>query len=164
MALIQPGRGSHLSIALAGLVAVGAILRVLYFAPDTSLWGDEAAVIMEVRDRPASQLHRPLGDNQQAPYLFLLTEKALLSDFGLNEHWLRVPALVASLVALVLFAWLARGMLSSIGAVFGVVLFAFCPRLIRYAAEVKPYAGDAAATLTVLCLAVMVIRSNWATR
>jgi hypothetical protein len=157
-------RASIVSMTLVGLVIAGAALRVSYFAAGTSLWGDEAALLLELQRTSVHDLTRPFESGQQAPYLFLLAEKALLARFGLNEHWLRFPSLMASLAALVLFAWLAARVLSSDGAVIGTAFFAFSVMLVRYAAELKPYAGDAAATLVMLSLTVMVLRTNWAWR
>jgi hypothetical protein len=109
-------------------------------------------------------LRHPLGSNQLAPYLFLVGEKAAMSRFGLNEHGLRLLPFLASLASLALFAWVARSVLSPTGAAVGTALFACCPMLIRYGAEVKPSAGDAMATLVMLSLVLFVIRSGWVMR
>jgi hypothetical protein len=150
--------------ALAGfvlLVSLGVGLRVAYFLADTSLWGDEAAVVLNLQHRSYRDLARPLDHNQAAPYLFLAGEKALYSTFGLNEHWLRAPALVSSLGALILFPWIARKVISTTGALIGTALVAFCPMLVRWAAELKPYSGDVLACLALYGLGVAVLNSGY---
>jgi hypothetical protein len=143
------------------LIALGSILRIAYFRADTSLWGDEAGLALNLQQHSYRELAQPLGGHQQAPYLFLLIEKALFSRFGLNEHWLRAPALFSSLASLVLFPWVARKVISTRGAIIGTALFALCPSLVRYSAELKPYAGDALASLIVCGFGVGVINSRF---
>ena len=157
-------RALPVPLGLTTLVVAGIGVRLLYFVPDTSLWGDEALLVTELQGRGLGDLIRPLGRTQQAPVLFLLAEKLLLSRVGLEEHWLRLPAFLGSIAALVLFAWLAHRVLPQVAALLATALFAVCPMLIRYSAEVKPYGVDAAVTSVLLCLTVPAIQSDWSRR
>ena len=130
---------------------VGAILRFGFFWMDTSFWGDEAAVALNLKERTISQLLAPLDYGQHAPALYLIVEKCLYELSGPSEHALRLPSLVASLLSLPLFFYWVRK--TSTGGVLAVafLLFALNPRLILYSAQLKPYAVDVVCCV-VVCL------------
>jgi hypothetical protein len=136
------------------LILGGVVLRALYFLPDTALWGDEAAVALNLQTRSYRSLISPLALNQHAPYLFLILEKFLYERAGVAEHVLRLPAFVASIAALPLFAWVSIRALTRGAALAAIALFAVSPALIRYGAELKPYGLDVLATLLILAAAI----------
>jgi hypothetical protein len=153
--------GRALRWGFAIIIAIGVGLRVAYFLPDTSLWGDEAALASSLVSRTVGELAQPLEHDQQAPYLFLVAERLLYEGFGLSERWLRLPAFVASVLAVPMFAWLAVRMGGPAAGLVAAALFAFCPILIRYGAELKPYALDVLATITLLWVAERVLAQQY---
>ena len=144
-------RGSIRWELLFAVFLVGAILRIGFFWMDTSLWGDEAAVALNLKERTFSELLGPLDYGQHAPVLYVLVEKCMYELSGRGEHALRLPSLVASLLSLPLFFyWLRKTSPVGVLAV-AFLMFALNPRLILYSAQLKPYAVDVVSCL-VVCL------------
>ena len=127
---------------VGGVVALGALARVVRFGAGRSLWNDEAQLALNIWGRDALGLLSPLDFGQSAPYGFLLLERLALWCFGPGELALRSVSLCASLAALALFCGVARAALSRRGAQLAVVLFATSEPLVFYASELKPYALD----------------------
>ena len=94
--------------AFAALVAVGWVLRLVRYAHDRSLWGDEARLALNLRDRSFTGLVHPLAYIQAAPTGFLLAEKVVVRALGDSEYSLRLLPLAAGLASLAVFAALAR--------------------------------------------------------
>ena len=96
-----------------GAVLVGAALRLWQWQLGTTFFIDELAVLHNIATRPLGQLVGvPLAEAQVAPPLFLLAEKACLVAFGRSEWSLRLPALLMSLLALLLMWSVAKRVLS----------------------------------------------------
>jgi hypothetical protein len=148
--------GRHRDLALAGtlvawgLVACGAAARVVRWAANRSLWGDEGSLAINLVERTPAALAAPLAHDQAAPIGFLLLEKAAIALFGEGELALRALPLAASLAALPVFFAFARELVDARAARLALVLFALCEPLVFYASEVKPYATDVLVALLVL--------------
>src|SRR6185312_1305795 len=128
-------------LALA-LVWAGIVCRVVQYFWDRSFWVDEASLVLNIRTKTAAQLLGPLSYHQAAPPVFLLIERALFHLTGGSELSLRLFPLLAGCVSVVLFASLAKRLLSAWPAVFAIALFGFSDRLIWHATEVKQYGID----------------------
>jgi hypothetical protein len=146
------------SLCLA-LLLLGAALRLWQYAADASQWLDELALSRGILGLSWTALWSgPLPFAQVAPKGFALLEKAGSALWGASDYGLRLVPLAASLAALWLFARLARRLLATAAAVaFAVALFALQPELIRYAAQVKPYASDVALALALTLLAARLV-------
>lgn len=142
--------GADSVVALA--VVVGSVFRIVQYASDRALWRDEAALAVNIMDRSAASLLGSLSFAQAAPPGFLLVEKLATHLFGTGEDALRLFPLLASLVALVLFAVLARRALGYWTAALATAVFASAGDLTYYASEVKQYSSDVAATLVLLLI------------
>lgn len=136
------------------VVAVGVVLRVARYAHDRSLWGDEARLALNIKDRSVTGLFHPLDYVQAAPTGFLVAEKAVVGLFGDSEYALRLVPLLAGIGSLVLFVPLARRLLPARAALVAIVLYAVVEPLIYYSSEVKQYSVDAFATVALLLIAV----------
>jgi len=134
-------------------LACGIALRGMAFAADRSLWIDEAMLALNILKRSPSELFQPLDHNQGAPLGFLLACKASTGCFGNGEYALRLPALLASILALLAFALASKQLLPRPAAQLALWLFAISPYLIAYSAECKQYSTDAAASAVLLALA-----------
>jgi hypothetical protein len=136
------------------MIVLGLALRCYHFFREPSIWCDEAWVMANVLDKDYSQLCGPLENTQAAPCLFLWMEKCAVQTLG-DAPWVwRLAPFLASCAALLLFAYVARQLLSPSAACWVVMLFACSDRLLWHTAEVKPYAIDlfcAAAILAVYC-------------
>jgi hypothetical protein len=121
----------------------------------TTLFIDELGILQNVVTRPLSLLlSTPMAEAQVAPPLFLLMEKVCLVVFGSSELSLRLPALLASLVALLLMWSVARRVLDEPLVPLAVLTFAVGFTFVYYSNQVKQYASDVTITLLVLRLAL----------
>jgi hypothetical protein len=145
---------SWIEKAMWGVVAVGIALRLWQYFAATSLWLDELAVAQNVISQRLPQLlFHPLAWDQVAPKGFLAAEKLSASLFGANELALRLFPLLCSIAALIAFAQVSRIVLG-VAAPIAVLFFAFAGPLVDYAARVKQYSSDVAASVLLLWLAL----------
>jgi hypothetical protein len=144
------------------LLAVGVLQRLIRFFLGFPIWGDEAFICLNVLDRSPSELAGPLRFDQVAPVLYLWVEWAVLHLLGPSELSLRLPALLAGLASLVMFARLARHVLPGPAALIAVGIFAVSYYPVRHSCEVKPYAFDLFASLLLMTLAAEALR--WSER
>lgn len=136
------------------VVALGALLRLARYLDNRSLWLDEAMLAINVTEKSFSELFGRLEFLQTAPIGFLLAEKSVVSVLGDSEHALRLVPLLASLASLVLFAYVARRLLTPPVALLATGFFAASPRLLYFSSEIKPYSSDVAVALALIALAL----------
>jgi hypothetical protein len=133
------------------LVACGVGLRLVQYLSNRSLYVDEAAVLLNLRNRSALELiGSPLDFAQTSPLGFLLLQKIGVSLAGEHEFVFRFVPLLAGVVSVPLFMLLARRVLSGMAVPVVVALFSFSLPLIYFSADGKPYAVDVLATLVIL--------------
>ena len=145
----------RISLALiVALVLLGVACRLRQYLARTSYWNDEAFIVLNIVDHPASHMLGPLDYNQAAPPAFMWIERAAAVTWGFGEYSLRLFPLVAGLTALGLFAPLAWRVLPGAAAVLAVGWFAFAEKLVGYCAEVKQYSSDALVAVVLLLAAV----------
>lgn len=146
-----PDRDSRLTWAFVWL---GVVLRVVTFALNYPLWGDEAFVAVNFLNRGYRDLLRPLDYGQVSPILFLWLELTAVKLFGFSEWSLRLVPTVCSVTSVFVFAHLVGRLVAGRGRVLAVAIFAVSLYPIRHGAEVKPYAVDLLVALGLLTLAV----------
>ena len=131
------------------VLACGLLLALVQFLHGRSLWVDEAMLALNIVTRDPLGLLRPLDDNQVAPILFLLLEKAFTSLVPNSEYGLRIlPLLCYAAGAFAFFRIVLHLFQHAAIQVLALSLFAFNTNLIFYASEVKQYMGD----LAVCCI------------
>ncbi len=143
--------------ALAVIVGVGLACRVVRYAVNMPLWGDEAFVAVPLLTRTFASLSRPLAYYQIAPIGWLWAELGVVRVIGASEWALRLLPFGAGVASLGLFARFAAANLDRRSALMAVALMAASFYPIRHATEVKPYATDLFLSLAVTCLA----RAAW---
>jgi hypothetical protein len=139
------------------ILAVGAVLRAARYAANRSLWLDEVLLAENLIERTFRGLLEPLANDQGAPVGFLMLEKLAVTVVGGSEYGLRLVPLIAGLVSLPLFWFVARRLLEARVAVFATALFAVCEPLIYYSSEAKQYGVDVAVTLGIVLAALRVM-------
>jgi Dolichyl-phosphate-mannose-protein mannosyltransferase len=139
-------------------VALGVILRGREWLYDRSLWLDEIAITGNITSRGLRGLLQPLDAAQAAPVGWLWTERLSVDLFGVHELSLRLVPLVASLIALAAFPFLARHTLGPWAEPVATLIFATAPAMIYFAAETKQYSSDAACVVVVMLLTAAVLR------
>lgn len=156
------GAAREIAIWTAGFLALALATRLVRYVAGFPLWGDEAAVALNLLDRGFGGLLRPLDYGQLAPPGFLFSARALLLALGTSDTALRLAPFAVALGSVAAFAWLSRlatpqlGRLAAGMATFPVALFAVSYYPIRYAAELKPYSLD----ILVACL-VLGLAARW---
>jgi hypothetical protein len=154
----------RLHVLLIGLVAVGAALRLWQYATNPSLDLDELALVRNIVGRPLRELLlTPLLFDQVVPQGFLLAEKSMVLLLGKTEYALRLLPLLSALASLVLFWRISVRVLRGFAAPVALALFALKPTFILYGAAVKQSAGDIAAVLLLMLLA-LALRARYPTR
>jgi hypothetical protein len=149
---------------LIALTVVGASLRLLHYVQNPALSFDETLLALNVLERSPRDLLGTLDFNQAAPLGYLMLVKGSSMLFGGAEYALRLPALLASLGSLVLFAVASRRLLPPAGAIIATAVFALFDPLIYYSAAAKPYAFDVLAATAVLAVGPELLRTRATTR
>ena len=145
-----------LSAQAALLVGVGA--RFWYYFLDDSFWRDESMLLLNVSQKTFAALMGPLDYAQSAPIPILWLYRLLYLSGAGGELPIRAVSLAASILALFLFYYLARRMISDRQAVsFATWLVALSPGAILFAAQAKPYALDMLVAACLLWLAIPVL-------
>lgn len=133
-------------------VAVGFMLRALRYLDAPGVWLDEALLAINILEKPLADIFGPLLYLQSAPPGFLLLEEGAESLLGDAEWSLRLFPFLASLGALLLFAYICRQLLAPPAAALGILLFATAEPLLLRTAEIKHYSVDVLATTLLLAL------------
>jgi len=141
-------------------ISAGVGLRFLGYFRNRSLWFDEAALAVNIVERPLAGLFRPLEFHQGAPVGFLVVEKILSSLLGPSEFALRLFPLVCGLLTVLLVFVVTRLCVSWSAVPLAVALVALNPSLIYYSSEVKQYSSDALVTLVLLWALVRLAESD----
>ena len=131
-----------------GFLALAFAVRTVRYLAHFPLWGDEAAVALNLLDRGFGDLLTRLDYGQLAPPGFLMGARATLLALGTSEIALRLAPFAAALGSVGAFAWQSRLVTAEIRprpvgvTALPVALFAVSYYLVRYAAELKPYSLD----------------------
>lgn len=144
---LEIARRLYRSWVVPASLVLGLVLRTREWLFDKSLWLDEITLTDQLAGRSFAGLIRPLGGDQGGPLGWLWAEKASIQVFGVHELALRLPAWLASLVALGVFPLVARRLIGPVATPAATFLLATSPVLIYYAAETKQYSGDTACAL-----------------
>lgn len=138
----QPSRAIFQGIFFV-LLLLGTGLRITIFLQNRSLFMDEANLASNICGNSFAGLFAPLAYQQYAPPLFSAACKAATEVLGCTDQALRLIPLLSGLLGFGIFALLALRLIRyrpvSLLLIF---LFAFSPRLLRYATEVKQYGTD----------------------
>ena len=152
-------------IAIVVACVVGIALRVMHLARRGNLWLDEAMLAQSIVDRsPRGLLFSPLDFHQVAPPGFLQILKLSTSLISPFEVAFRLPAMLFSIAALILFAVIAVRRLRTLEPLAAVVFLSAAPLVIAYAAEGKQYSGDMFFTLLISYVALELRDSDYSSR
>lgn len=140
-------------VLFAATLGLGIVLRGMQWLANPSLWIDEAALAWGIVTRGlGALLHDPLPAQQTAPPGVLVAMKLAVAVFpGPRDAALRALPLGAALVALAVFAGVARRLLRPPAAWLATFLFATALPLIVFGATAKQYSSD-------ICVAVLLTR------
>lgn len=144
----------RLEIGIWTLVLVGTLFRLRAFLDGRSLWLDEAALALSIRNSGLTELlSENLAFGQSAPPGFLFLVWLSSQVFGLSELSLRLIPFLFGCGLVILAAPVSRQMFASNhGRLSFVAFIAFSPILIYYSNEFKQYSVDAFVTMLVLLM------------
>ena len=134
-----------LVFASIAIVAMSVIVRIIMYIKCRSLWGDEAALALNIVSRNWLELlATPLSNGQSAPILYVITVKAIGSIFGYSEGSLRIFSFFAFIGLLICEVIFLKKIFnfSNCKICFVVVMSALLPSYIWYSNEFKPYMSD----------------------
>jgi hypothetical protein len=140
------------TLVVCGVLASGVAIRIGIYRSQNSLWADEAAVALNVLDRPYSGLLKRLDHDQYAPVGFLLATKLVCETFGYREQSFWALSFLAGVLFPFQLWWLSRKYCSNMGTIAVVALSSLSPPLIKYSCQLKPYSVDALVTALILAL------------
>ena len=141
----------------AGMLLWGAVVRVIVYFQNRSIFMDEANLTFNVAERDWSGLFAALDYQQYAPPLFMWMQKAAWLLIGHTEYAIRFFPLLFGLGSLILFFSLCRHYLKNPGPfLFSCWLMAFLPIFIRYSTEGKQYSLDVFITLALIYSAIKI--------
>jgi hypothetical protein len=149
-----PWVARHLAAATWAFVAIGVLLRVIRYAMQFPLWGDEAFLAVNLLDRGYRDLLRPLEYGQICALLFLWVQHTVIKLFGFSELSLRLFPLVCGVASVFLFRHVTGRLLRGVPLLLAVGIFAVSYHPIRHAADAKPYASDLLTALILLAPAL----------
>jgi len=149
-----PLRDNHINLIFwvsAGLIGIiGIILRLKQYLANRSLWLDESALAINIKEKGFHELLQPLEFNQAAPVGFLYLEKLSSIIGGVNEFSLRFFPLLSGLLILPVSFLLYKKLMGKTAALIGLWLIAISWPLIYYSSEVKQYSFDVLATVSLI--------------
>lgn len=119
------------------IILVGIALRLPHFAT-RSLWFDEAVAANNTRGSLAETLRNTRTDNS-CPILYPLILFAV-QKVRSDPITVRLPALVSSVLLIILVVWMGRKIIPARAALVAALLMALALSQIRYAQEVREYA------------------------
>lgn len=136
------------------VIIVGAILRIVVYLQNRSLFIDEANIARNIYERNYFALLLPLRYSQYAPPVYLWVIKIFTNLGGYSEFAFRLYALLAGLASLWLLPQLFKLLGIKNAAVYPLILFATGLVFIRYSSELKQYMPDVMITLLLLLTAL----------
>jgi hypothetical protein len=143
-----------LSKATLLVLAAGAVLRVVIYFQNRSLFIDEASLARNYAERAWWSFFEPLEYGQYAPPFFSMIESFFFQLLGSNEWGLRTFPMLCGLAAIpVFYLLLLRHFKQGWVQLFLAWIFCFSGDFVRYATEGKQYASDILTTLLLIWLA-----------
>ncbi len=131
------------------ILSLGCLLRLIQFAYNRSLWGDEAALALKIISSPLLELII-YSQGQVAPPLFMLLLKVWTNIFGTSDLVFRCIPLFCGIGSLFLFNVITPYFLNKKGCLYALLLFSLLDNLIYYSSELKQYSTELFSTLIII--------------
>ena len=141
-------------VLVALVFVLGATPKLIYLYSHGALWGDEAALAMNIGPRGFLELGRPFAYLQVCPWGAMAGIKVFTLLLGTGEVGYRALPTVAALAAMAFTYPLGARVHSRAAGLVAMFLTGLGYWLTHYSAELKPYSLDAAVAVILLWLAV----------
>ncbi|MDR0349578.1 MAG: hypothetical protein LBH90_08840 [Tannerella sp.] len=130
-------------ITIILIIILGITVSLIQFLYNRSLWIDEAMLALNIINKDACDLLKPLDYGQIAPILFLQAEKLFSTLWPNTEYGLRLFPLLCFWASIFLFHRIVRKLVSDLYAkIVAISFFALGYVFIYYSNEVKQYMAD----------------------
>ncbi len=140
-------------------VGLNLVWRLIRYATNHPLWGDEAMLAMAFVRRDAwGDFLLGLPYRQLAPPGFLWIVELITRVVGLGEPALRLWPVIAGSLAMLAFARLAWLTVRPTEATLAVAVLAASYFPLRHSVELKPYSTDLLASITMIGLTLWTVR------
>jgi len=139
-------------------ITLGIAWRLIDAFLNFPIWGDEAAILLNLLERHYLDLLKPLNYQQVAPILYLVLEKGFLANVGYSNFILRLPAFLAGFAAIPMVYLAARQFGGRYTAFLATSLALLSLTLVRYTNMVKPYSIDLFLSATILYLGMRLLK------
>ncbi len=140
------------------LVSLGLAWRLGRYFLNFPIWGDEAAVGLNILDRSYLGLLRPLNYVVACPVGFLWISKWMMAQFGASTFTVRFVPLVAALASVLLMYPVARQFAGPWVALLATGLLACSLSPARFSNDFKPYSIDLLVALAYTGLGLWALR------
>jgi hypothetical protein len=154
----RPRRWVRPAWLCAAAVLIGLAARTSHYARAQSYWYDEAFVLLNVFERSYLSLLGPLDHHLISPPGYLMLLRLLYTVAGGGERVMRLPSLVAGVIALGVMFPLGRRVAGRTGRFWAVALAALSYHVLAHSDDVHPYTFDLLVTELVLLCALQILR------
>lgn len=140
-------------VAIAIIIGLGILIRTDVWLNEPSFFGDEGALILNIKTRSFLGLFSALDSAQSCPSFFLLFNKIIYSIFGLNETALRFLSFLAGILTFSIVPFFQNLLFKN--KILNLLLMSALilnHQLIYYSQEFKQYSSDAFFSLLILLL------------
>lgn len=142
----------HSFLICIGIIFVSAIiLRSQMYLYARPFWNDECALANNIIHFNIINCFKPLQFSQAVPPIFMVISDLISKIIPSIEFALRFFPLIASILSMVVFYYLAQRILNKKSTILlAMIFFCFNYRLIYYAQEFKQYSSDVLIFLSIL--------------
>lgn len=130
---------------LAIIILLGIYFRIKYFAFNRAFWGDEIAILVNLRNPSWLSVFYPLSMGQSTPPLYLLISKiqyTLFKDGNLELIFRSIPLLSSILSIFAFYYMCKRFVKNKICQIICMIIFCLNFHFIYFAQEFKQYSSD----------------------
>lgn len=144
------------------IVLIGIFLRTYVYLQNVSLFHDEGGMALNLVEKSYRQLFFRLDYCQQAPPLFLVMSKFMISKFGITEMVLRFMPYIFSVASLILFSFLCFKIFKNyLPVLVAVFLCSFSTSFVHFAQVFTKYSSDIFCTILTLFFIFTVDFEKW---
>lgn len=144
--------------AILAIVLVSTQVYLWWAAP--SLWLDEEAIALIVRERSFAHLAGSVWLSTSAPLGWLAVERAAILACGTGELVLRFLPMLFGIATVAVALWVGRRWMNPFGAAALVLLCGSNQSLAHYSLEAKQYSADACWALVLPAMAAWAIEAD----
>jgi hypothetical protein len=159
--MINLNKNTAKNVIIIAIPVIGVILSLIQFLYNRSMWEDDAWLALNIINRNAFELLKPLDYYQVAPILFLEIEKLFSVIIPNSEYGLRLFPLLCYWASIYLFYKIVKKELNNTYAIiFALSIFCLGYSFIFFSNEIKQYISDVFVALLMFFLVLKEYKNN----